>query len=88
MPTSRLPLSLLNLHGARRNDGRGLQRFHRREARLHVELDLAIDRKSRHRLIGSGDDGHAGAMQRADDLQVILCDLLCPAAAASAAGRH
>src|SRR5664280_1539691 len=43
---------------------------------VHVQLQLAIERVSGHRLVGSRDDGHSGAMQRADDRQLFPPELL------------
>ena len=47
-------------------NGRGLQRFQRRETGFHVELDLAMKRVARDGLVGSGNHGNAGGMKRAE----------------------
>ena len=58
-----------HVHHACRHNRRRLQRLHRREAGINIELDLAIHGICRHRLIGPGDQRHAGAMQRPDQVE-------------------
>src|SRR5271156_1207923 len=58
---------LVEPHHARRHDRCGLNCFHRRESRLNVQLDLAVEAVAGNGLIRSGDNRNAGPMQRADD---------------------
>ena len=67
LPASTVPTSLIEPHHAGRNNCCGLNRFHRRESRLDVQLDFAVQAVAWNRLVRSGDDRNARFMQRADD---------------------
>src|SRR6185295_7115401 len=66
------PELAIELHGARGNDGRRLQRLDRRQPCLDVELDFAVEAVPGNTFVGAGDDRHAGIVERLHDPQAAL----------------